>query len=98
MIVGMGEEHWSGKNMEVHPGQQIENLILKVVSYKKSSYASPGCNKVTDTDVESLIMGVRCMYVATHSSMLDMTLNEWNEIRKNKQNISVAILFKHLCH
>ena len=28
--------------------------------------------------------------------MLDMTLNEWNEIRKRKQNISVAILFQHL--
>ena len=26
LIVDMGEKHWSGQNMEVHPGQQIRSL------------------------------------------------------------------------
>ena len=62
----MGEKRWPGKNMEVHPGQHPQKIILKGFRYKirfwkavarilqrsKKYYARPGCNKVTEADVD----------------------------------------------
>ena len=58
LIVDMGEKQWSGKNMEVHPGQQIKNFVpflvlasqtkknLKWISRKKYDVRKPSQSRV----------------------------------------------------
>ena len=58
----MGEKRWPGKNMEAHPGQltKIDFAIKydfgrpsqEYCSGRKNYYARPGCNKVTEADVD----------------------------------------------